>query len=85
MMSETDLAYSKITSIPKDNLIEFYNTKDINLIPKDKRYTWIGAFYKEIGIIKENRGGEIKAVGWRGSTVFAYYYILDDEYSASYH
>ena len=85
MMTETDTAYSKIKSIPQKNLIEFYNTNDIETIPCDKRQTWIGVRYRRIDIISENRSGNIKAVGWRNHYVFAYYDIDKDDYYASYH
>lgn len=84
-MAQTDIAYSKITSIPKDNLIQYYETKDINLIPKKYRYTWIGAFYRKIDIVPRNRVNTIKAVGWRHNTVFSYYDIEEDDYVGSYH
>ena len=85
VMYETDIAYAKLKSIPIDNLTQFYNTKDIQTIPKEKRRTWIGVRYKEIGIVTENRIREINAVGWRGNSVFAYYDFDEKEYNGSYH
>ena len=85
IMAETDLAYSKIRSIPKENLIEFYKTNDINSIPQNKRRTWIGVFNREIDIVSKNRVRNIKAVGWKGKSVFAYYDLDEDDYSGSYH
>ena len=85
MIYETDIAYSKIKSIPKENLIEFYNTNDINAIPQEKRHVWIGVLYKEINRVNTNGIGNIKAVGWKGHSVFAYYIINEDDYYGSYH
>ena len=85
IITETDLAYSKITSIPKERLAEYYKTKDLNIIPEDKRRTWIGVLYREIEIVDSNRSGNIKAVGWKGNSVFAYYNLMEDDFSASYH
>ena len=85
IMTETDIAYSKVKSIPKENLIEFYETNDINSIPPDKRRTWIGVFYRKIDKVSKNRVRNIKAVGWKGCSVFAYYDIDEDDYSGSYH
>ncbi len=85
ILKETDLAYSKITSIPKDRLIEYYKTKDLNVIPENKRRTWIGVLYREIEIVDRNRSGRINAVGWKGNSVFAYYNITENVFSASYH
>ena len=82
---ETNVSYSKIKSIPKDKLIEFYISNDINTIPKDKRRAWIGILYRKINIVSENRIDRIKAVGWRGNSVFAYYNIEEDDYIVSYH
>ncbi len=85
IMYETENAYLKITSIPKSNLIQFYETRDINSIPKNKRHAWIGALYREIEIIPQDRIDKIKVVGWNGNSVFAFYDIEDDDYLASYH
>lgn len=84
-IAETNTAYNKVKSIPKETLITFYNTGNINIIPKKNRRTWIGIFYKEISLVKENRIEKIKAVGWRGNTVFSYYDIVEDDFIASYH
>ena len=78
-MHETDIAFSKLNSIPKKDLIKFYESRDPSIIPESQRYTWSGVFYKEIDIVN------INAVGWKGNTVFAYYNIENDSYSASYH
>jgi hypothetical protein len=85
IMEETNVAYSKIKSIPKEKLVEFYNTNDINIIPEHARRTWIGIRYQKIDIVSENRIRNIRAVGWRGSSVFGYYDIDEDNYSGSYH
>ncbi len=85
MMYETDIVYSKIRSIPKDKLIKFYDTNDINVIPQSKRRAWIGVLYREISIISENQISNIKAVGWRGNSVFGYYNLEENNYTASYH
>jgi hypothetical protein len=82
---ETDVAYAKLKSIPIDNLTQFNNTKDIQTIPQEKRRTWIGVRYKEIGIVSENRIRKTNAVGWRGKSVFAYYDFDEKEYNGSYH
>ena len=82
---ETDIAYAKLKSIPVDNLTQFYNTKNIQTIPQEKRRAWIGIRYKEIGIVSENRIGKINAVGWRGNSVFAYYDFDEKKYNGSYH
>lgn len=82
---ETDVAYAKLKSIPIDNLTQFYNTKNIQTIPQEKRRAWIGVRYKEIGIVSKNRIGKINAVGWRGNSVFAYYDFNEKEYHGSYH
>ncbi len=83
--TQTDIAYSKVKSIPKENLIEFYNTNNINAIPRNKRRVWIGVFYKNITVVSENKLKNIKAVGWQGNSVFAYYNIEEDAYVGSYH
>jgi hypothetical protein len=85
IMYETNLAYSKINSIPKEKLKEFYKTKNIKSIPEDKRRAWIGIFYREINIVSKNRVRKIKAVGWKGTSVFAYYDLDKDDYAGSYH
>ena len=85
IMHETSLAYSKIKSIPKEDLTEFYRTKDINAIPEDKRRAWIGLFYREINIIPEHSERKIKAVGWKIDSIFAYYNLDKDDYTGSYH
>ncbi|WP_445456432.1 hypothetical protein [Flavobacterium sp. HNIBRBA15423] len=82
---ETDLAYAKIKSIPIDNLVQFYNTKDIQKIPQEKLRAWIGVRYKEIGIVSKNRIRTINAVGWRGNSVFAYYDFDEKKFNGSYH
>lgn len=82
---ETDLAYSKLKSIPIDSLIKYRNTKNIKAIPQENRRTWIGIRYKEIRIVSENRIGNINAVGWQGNSVFAYYDFDKKEYHGSYH
>jgi len=82
---ETAIAYARLKSIPIDNLTQFYNTKDIQTIPQEKRRAWIGVRYKEIGIVSENRIRKINAVGWRGNSVFAYYDFDEKKYNGSYH
>jgi len=66
-------------------LTQFYQTKDIQTIPSNRRHAWIGIRYKEIGIVSENRIGKINAVGWRGNSVFAYYDFNEKDYIESYH
>lgn len=86
IMIETSIAYSKITTIPKDCLIKYYETQDINSIPSNKRYAWIGILYRKIDLVSNNRTYNIKeAVGWRCASVFAYFDIEEDKYHASYH
>lgn len=80
---ESKTAYNKIKSIPKEKLIEFYKTKNIELIPKESRHTWIGLFYKQINVIPKNRLSKIQGVGWDNSIIIAYYNIDDDEYYSS--
>ncbi|HAN79042.1 MAG TPA: hypothetical protein DCQ31_15365 [Bacteroidales bacterium] len=82
---ETNEAYAKLKSIPIENLTQFYQTKDIQTIPSNRRHAWIGIRYKEIGIVSENRIGKINAVGWRGNSVFAYYDFNEKDYIESYH
>ena len=82
---ETAIAYARLKSIPIDNLTQFYNTKDIQTIPQEKRRAWIGVRYKEIGIVSEDRIRKINAVGWRGNSVFAYYDFDEKKYNGSYH
>jgi len=80
-MYQRDVAYAKITAIPKKNLIEFYETRDIENIPKDKRRAWTGVLYRKIGVVPKNHSGVIKAVGWH----FAYYDIENDAFWGAYH
>jgi uncharacterized membrane protein YfcA len=77
--SETSTAFNKIKKIPKENLIEYYKTKDISLIPKECRYTWIGFFPRRIDIVSKNR------VGWSHNEIFSYYGIESEKYDASFH
>lgn len=84
-MEETNVAYSKIKSIPKEKLVDFYNTNDINIIPEHARRTWIGIRYKKIDIVTENSVRKIRAVGWKGNSVFGYYNIDENDYSGSFH
>ena len=79
IMEETNVAYSKIKSIPKEKLVYFYNTNDISIIPEHARRTWIGIRYEKIDIVTK------RAVGWKGNSVFGYYNIDEDDYSGSYH
>ncbi|MBK7959545.1 MAG: hypothetical protein IPK03_16550 [Bacteroidetes bacterium] len=83
--NQTDSAYRKIKSIKEESLTQFYTTKDINTIPISSRYAWIGIRYKKINIVDHNFSGEIKAVGWKGENVFAYYEIDRKKYTGSYH
>ena len=85
IMLETDIAFKKIQSIPKKSLIEYYQKKDIDKIPKNCQRTWIGIRYRQIGVVNKNRNGKINAIGWKGNSVFAYYKLTEDEYYGSYH
>lgn len=86
-MMQRDIAFHKITTIPKETLLQFYNSQDINQIPKESRYTWMGCFYRKIAIIPENKFGNPnkKAIGWKHNVTAAYYDINKDKYSGSYH
>lgn len=84
-ISQTDWAYNKITKVPIENLEQFAKTKNIELIPKNCRYAWIGCRYKKIDFVKNRKGDKMNAVGWRGKTVFAYYDINEKDFSGSYH
>ncbi len=82
---ETNWAFDKVKSIPINNLIQFYKTKDIQTIPQEKRRAWIGVRYKEIGVITKNRTKSINAVGWQCNSVFAYYDLDEKKYFGSSH
>jgi hypothetical protein len=80
---QSEIAYKKIISIPKEQLKSFYRTKDYKYIPDSLIYTWIGIFPQKIKIVERNNIMEINAVGWKGNSVFGYYDIVDDEYITS--
>lgn len=80
---ESKSAYNKIKNVPKEKLIEFYKTKNIELIPEKSRHTWIGLFYKQINIIPKNRLNNIQGVGWNNNIIVAYYNIDNNEYYSS--
>ncbi|UII27529.1 hypothetical protein LVD15_03600 [Fulvivirga maritima] len=83
---ETNVAYSKLKSIPIESLIKFQETKDVQNIPQENRRAWIGVRYREIRIVsKSGKIRDISAVGWRGNSVFAYYDFDEQRYHGSYH
>jgi hypothetical protein len=84
-LSQTNSAYDKVKTIGEEKLTEYFKTNNIQLIPQEKRYTWIGIQYKKINIVENNMNGKIKAVGWKGKSVFAYYNIEEKVIVGSYH
>lgn len=84
---QRDVAFDKISSIPKENLKRFYELQEISIIPKDSRYTWMGCWYRQIRIIPEEKfqTKNTKVVGWKHNGIAAYYNLTDDRFGGSYH